>query len=219
MQNARLGESQTGIKIARRNIKNLSYADAAAAAKSLQLCPTLCYPRDGSPSGAPTPGILQVRTLEWVAISFSNAWKWKVKVKSLSHVQPSATPWNTAFQAPLSMGFSRQEYWSEVPLPSLVCRWYHSYSRKWRGTKGPLDRGQRGEWKADLKLNIQKSKIMASSPLNSWQRDGKKIGNSDRFYFLGLQNYCEQWLQPQNWKMLAPWKKSYDKTLLLFFSD
>ena len=93
---------------------------AAAAAKSLQSCPTLCYPRDSSPSGAPTPGILQVRTLEWVAISFSNAWKWKVKVKSLSHVQPSATPWNTAFQAPLSMGFSRQEYWSEVPLPSLV---------------------------------------------------------------------------------------------------
>ena len=108
MWNARLNESQTGIKIARRNIKNLSYADAAAAAKSLQSCPTLCDPIDSSPSGSPIPGILQARTLEWVAISFSNAWKWKVKVKSLSHVQPSATPWNTAFQAPLSMGFSRQ---------------------------------------------------------------------------------------------------------------
>ena len=85
--------------------------------------------------------------------------------------------------------------------------------------KGPLIGVKEESEKADLKLNIQKAKIMASSPLNSWQRDGKKIGNSDRFYFLGLQNYCEQWLQPQNWKMLAPWKKSYDKTLLLFFSD
>ena len=65
---------------------------AAAAAKSLQLCPTLCDPRDGSPPGSPIPGILQARTLEWVAISFSNAWKWKVKVKSLSHVQLERPP-------------------------------------------------------------------------------------------------------------------------------
>ena len=91
----------------------------AAAAKSLQSCPTLCDPIDGSLRGSPIPGILQARTLEWVATSFSNAWKWKVKVKSLSRVRPSATPWTAAFQAPLSMGFSRQEYWSEVPLPSL----------------------------------------------------------------------------------------------------
>ena len=90
----------------------------AAAAKSLQSCPTLCDPIDGSPPGSPVPGILQARTLEWVAISFSNAWKWKVKVKSLSRVRPSATPWTAAYQAPPSMGFSRQEYWSEVPLPS-----------------------------------------------------------------------------------------------------
>ena len=94
------------------------YAAAAAAAKSLQLCPTLCNPIDGSPLGSPVPGVLQARTLEWVAISFSNAWKWKVKVKSLSCVQPLATPWTAAFQAPPSMGFSRQEYWSGVPLPS-----------------------------------------------------------------------------------------------------
>ena len=78
----------------------------------------LCNPIDGSPPGSPVPGILQARTLEWVAISFSNAWKWKVKVKSLSHVQPSATPWTAAFQAPPSMGFSRQEYRSGVPLPA-----------------------------------------------------------------------------------------------------
>ena len=71
----------------------------------LQSCPTLCDPRDGSPPGSPVPGILQARTLEWVAISFSNAWKWKVKVKSLTHVWLLATPWTAAYQAPPSMGF------------------------------------------------------------------------------------------------------------------
>ena len=91
---------------------------AAAAAKSLQSCPTLCDPIDGSPPGSPIPGILQARTLEWIAISFSNAWKWKVKVKLLSHVWLLATPWAAAHQAPPSMGVSRQEYWSGVPLPS-----------------------------------------------------------------------------------------------------
>ena len=91
---------------------------AAAAAKSFQSCPTLCDPIDGSPPGSPIPGILQARTLEWVAISFSNAWKWKVKVKSISRVRLLATPWTAAYQAPPSMGFSRQEYWSGVPLPS-----------------------------------------------------------------------------------------------------
>ena len=91
----------------------------AAAAKILQSCPTLCDPIDGSPPGSPVPGILQARTLEWVAISFSNAWKWKVKVKSLSRVQLLETPRTAAYQAPPSMGFSRQEYWSGVPLPSL----------------------------------------------------------------------------------------------------
>ena len=90
----------------------------AAAAKSLQLCPTLCDPIDGSPPGSPVPGILQARTPEWVAISFSNAWKWKVKAKSLGRVWLLATPWTAAYQAPPSMGFSRQEYWSRVPSPS-----------------------------------------------------------------------------------------------------
>ena len=95
-------------------------AAAAATAKSLQSCPTLCDPIDGSPPGSPIPGILQARTLEWVAISFSNAWKWKVKVKSLSRVRVRllATPWTAAYQAPPSTGVSRQEYWSGVPLPS-----------------------------------------------------------------------------------------------------
>ena len=104
------------------------------AAKSLQSCPTLCDPRDGSPPGAPVPGILQARTLEWLAISFSDAWKWKVKVKSLrlstwklySRVQLLKTPWTAVYQAPPSMGFSRQEYWSGVPLPSPG--WMYTYT-------------------------------------------------------------------------------------------
>ena len=91
---------------------------SAAAAKSLQSCPTLCDPIDGGPPGSPVPGILQARTLEWVAISFSNAWKWKVKVKSLSRVQLLATPWTAAHQAPPSVGLSRQEYWSGSPFLS-----------------------------------------------------------------------------------------------------
>ena len=95
---------------------------AAAAAKSLQSCLTLCDPMDGSPPGSPVPGILQARTLEWVAISFSNAWKWKVKVKCFSRVRLLATPWTATYQASPSMGFSRQEYWSGLPLPSpIIC--------------------------------------------------------------------------------------------------
>ena len=94
----------------------VGFAAATATAKSLQLCLTLCDPIDGSPPGSPVPG--EARTLEWVAISFSNAWKWKVKGKSLSHVRLLATPWTAAHQAPPSMGFSRQEYWSGLPFPS-----------------------------------------------------------------------------------------------------
>ena len=107
---------------------------AAAAAKSLQSCPTLCDPIDGKLPGSSIPGILQARRLEWVAISFSNAWKWKVKVKSLSCVHLFMTPWTAAYQAPPSMGVSRQEYWSELPLPSPFD--YYSFvlyfeTRKW----------------------------------------------------------------------------------------
>ena len=97
---------------------SLSVSAAAAAVKSLQSCLTLCDPTDGSPPGSPVPGILQARTLEWVAISFSSAGKWKVKVKSLSRVWLFVTPWTAAHQAPPFMGFSRQEYWSGVPSPS-----------------------------------------------------------------------------------------------------
>ena len=124
------------MKIKRKHTLNKT----AAAAKSLQSCPTLCDPIDGSPPGSPIPGILQARTLEWVAISFSNAWKWKVKMKSLSPVRLLAAPWTAAYQAPPPMGFSRQEYWSGVPLPSpteiiinvILCVffWYTFCSRK-----------------------------------------------------------------------------------------
>ena len=108
---------------------------AAAAAKSLQSCPTLCDPIDGSPPGSPIPGILQARTLEWFAISFSNAWK--VKVKSLSRVRLLATPWTAAYQAPPSMGFSRQEYWSGVPLPSTALKMVENKNQKTHTSVAP----------------------------------------------------------------------------------
>ena len=113
------------------NILNLKKL-AAAAAKSLQSCPTLCDPIEGSPPGSPVPGILQARTLEWAVVSFSNSWKWKVKVKSLSRVCLLATPWTAAYQAPPSMGFSRQEYWGGVPLT----KWTASMQKP-RGFQSP----------------------------------------------------------------------------------
>ena len=127
-------KSRIAIKIRQGSIHQ-ALRTYAAATKSLQSCPTLCDPIDGSPPGSPIPGIPQARTLEWVAISFSNAWKWKVKVKSLNHVRLFTTPWTAAYQAPLSMGLSRQEYWSGVPSPSprtygdlkfyelIICNW------------------------------------------------------------------------------------------------
>ena len=123
--------------------------------KLLQLCLTLCDPVDGSPPGSPVPGILQARILEWVAISFSSAWKEKSESESFSHVRLLATPWTAAYQAPPSMGFSRQEYWSGVPLPSLINR-----------------------------LNIQKTKIMVSGPITSWQTDAETRGTVRHFVFL-----------------------------------
>ena len=116
------GSKQMGFILEERKIQSSQHrrwervAAAAAAAKLLQSCLTLCDPRDGSPPGSPSPGILQAITLEWVAICFSNAWKWKVKVKLLSRVQLLETPWTAAYQAPQSMGFSKQEYWSGMPL-------------------------------------------------------------------------------------------------------
>ena len=103
-------QNNSGRKVFTSELSNMVATAAATAAKLLQSCPTLCDPTDNSPPGSPVPEILQARTLEWVAISFSNAWKWKVKVKSLGGVGLLATPWTAAHQAPPSMGFSRQEW-------------------------------------------------------------------------------------------------------------
>ena len=103
-----------------RNSQDWIFSSTTVAAKSLQSCPTLCDPIDSSPPGSLIPGILQASTLEWVAISFSSAGKWKVKGKSLSRVRLFETPWTVAYQAPPPMGFSRQEYWNGVPLLSPI---------------------------------------------------------------------------------------------------
>ena len=108
-------------------ILSITLLACATAAKSLQLCPTLCDPIDGSPTGSSIPGILQARTPEWVAISFSNAWKWKMKVKSLSRVRLCVTSWTATYQALPSMGFSRQEcncavVWTFLGI-AFLCDW------------------------------------------------------------------------------------------------
>ena len=108
-------------------------------------------PHRRSPTGSPVPGILQARTLEWVAISFPSAWKWKVKVKSLSHVRLFETPWTAAYQTPPAIGVSRQEYWSVVPLPYLQC------PTLWRGCRGSEEmegrKGRGAAWRT-LSLNL-----------------------------------------------------------------
>ena len=143
-----------------------------AAAMSLQSCPTLCDPIDGSPPGSPVPGILQAKTLEWVAISFSNAWKWKVKVKSLSRVWLLATPWTAAYQAPLSMGFSRQEYWSGVPLPSLGAWVYAKSVRLCLTLCNPMDCSLSDtSLHGILQARILEWVAMPSSRGSSWPRD------------------------------------------------
>ena len=108
--------------------RGLPFPSPMRESEVAQSCPTLSAPMDCSLRGSSIHGIFQARVLEWVAISFSNAWKWKVKVKLLSHVWLLATPWTAAYQAPSSMGFSRQEYWSGLPLPSLKYRLINSKS-------------------------------------------------------------------------------------------
>ena len=173
---------------------------------------TLCDPIAGSPPGSPVPGILQARILEWVAISFSNAWKWKVKVKSLNRVRLLATPWSVAYQAPPSMRFSRQEYWSGLPLPSPQ----HAddttlMAESEEKLKSLLMKVKEEGEKVGLKLNIQKAKIMASSPITSWEIDGETVETVSDFILWGLQNHCRWWLQPWNKKTLTLWQKSYDQ--------
>ena len=127
-------------------------AAAAAAAKLLQLCPTLCDPIDSSPPGSPVPGILQAKTLKWGAISFSNAWKWKVKVKSLSRVRLLGTPWAAAYQAPPSMGPSRQEFWSGLLLPSPAYVYFLIKSSLRISEAGTVTLSNLQRWKMTLNL-------------------------------------------------------------------
>ena len=182
MQNPRLDEEQAGIKIARRDINNFRYADAAAAAaaKLLRSCPTLSDSIDGSPWGSPVPGILQARTLDWVAIYFSNTWKWKVKVKTLSCIPLLATPWTAAYQPPPSMGFSDDitvMAESEEELKSLLIKMKEESKKSWLKAQDS-ENEDHGIW--------------------SHHFMGNRWGNSVRLYFWGLQNHCRWWLQPWN---------------------
>ena len=130
-----------------------------ATAKSLQSCPTLCNPTDSSPLGSPIPGILQARTLEWIAISFSNAWKWKVKGKSLSSVRLFVTPWTAVYQASPFMGFSRQEYWSGPSFPSPM-----QERKKWKWSRSVMSDSS---WPHGL----QSTRL-----LRPWEFPGKSTG-------------------------------------------
>ena len=148
-----------------QEVPPLSIITAAAAAKSLQLCPTLCDPIDSSPPGYPVPRILQARTLEWVAISFSNAWKWKVKAKSISCVRLLVTPWTAAYQAPLSMGVSRQEYWSGLPLPSPTFYYYWWLLTEWGGGISYGATHKKQTENSDREWKVAFSKDVCPSPL------------------------------------------------------
>ena len=142
---------------------------AATAAKSLQSCPTLCDPIDSSPPGFPVLGILQARTLEWVAISFCNAWKWKVKVKSLSRVWLVATPRTAAYQAPPSMGFSRQEHWSGLPFPS------------------PMQENEKWMWsRSVVSDSLRPHGLQSTRLLRPWDFIGKSTGVGCHFLLQGI---------------------------------
>ena len=163
---------------------------AAAAAKSLQSCPTLCDPIDGSPPGSSVLGILQARTLEWVAISFSNAWKWKVKVKSLSRVWLFMTPWTAAYQAPPSMGVSRQEYWSGLLPGDIDPSTKEKEKLKWIGFQ--MGGKQWGTWKCQAvsPLGSYSGKCQIEQNL-PWGRGQKRYSWPQKEWV----GYC-RWPQP-----------------------
>ena len=159
---------------------------APAAAKSLQSCPTLCDPTDGRPPGSPVPGILKARTLEWVAISFSNAWKWKVKEKALSRVQLLATPWTAAYQAPPPMGFSRQEYWSGMPLPSPQPALKWGQTKPWRnwGKFAQLGWSEINQGKFSLQLvDFYEIFLVSLSIFHTLVIQGADLSQTKSFFF------------------------------------
>ena len=165
----------------------------SAAAKPLQSCSTLCDPIDGSPPGSPIPGILQARTLEWVAISFANAWKWKVKVKSLSRVWLLATPWTAAHQAPLSMGFFRQEYWIGLPLPSPINKaqnlWENKRYPKREITEKKWEAKGKGEKERFAHLKAEFQRIARGLIPGSGRSPGEENGNP--LQYSCLENYID----------------------------
>jgi len=142
------------------------------AAKLLQSCLTLCDPMDCSLPGFSVQGILQARTLQWVAISFSNAWKWKVQVKLLSHVQLLATLWTAAYQAPPSMGFSRQQYWSGVPLPSPICTAENTIKQK----DNPQNGRKYLQWSNWQGINLQNIKAAHVTLYQKNKQPNQKVG-------------------------------------------
>ena len=159
-------------------------------AKSLQTCPTLCNPIDGSPPGSSVPGILQARILECVAISFSNAWKWKVKVKSFSRAWLLATPWTAAYQAPPSMGFSRQECWSGLPLPSpdihvYVCVFTYIYTCLYMYVVG-FPGGASGK---EFASHVGDTRDMGSSPESG---RSPEVGSGNALQYSCLENSMDR---------------------------
>ena len=195
-------EVQVVITLGSASFLFLFWHAAAAAAKSLQPCPTLCDPTDSSPPNSPVPGILQARTLEWVAISFSNAWKWKVKVKSLSRVRPSATPWTEAHQAPPSMGFSRQEYWSGVPLPLT-----------WAQAKADLWEAHWAQAPLRLIAELQAPFLLPCS----LHLHGSKL--TQVLLWFWWQEVGQQWVLTQGIKMVNSSEFSKSKQFVLFSSN
>ena len=177
----------------------LKFQFIIAAAKSLQSCPTLCDPIDGSPPGSAVLGIVQARTLEWVAISFSSPslpQKWKVKVKSLSPVRlfviHELQP--TRLLRPWDLPGKSTRVGCHCLLQHADANTLMTESKE--ELKSLLMKMKEESEKTGWKLNIQKTKIMASAPITSWQIEGKR--NCDKIYFLGLQNHCRLWLQPRS---------------------
>ena len=149
------------------------------AAKLLQSCLTLCDPMDCSLPGFSVQGILQARTLQWVAISFSNAWKWKVQVKLLSHVQLLATLWTAAYQAPPSMGFSRQQYWSGVPLPSPICTAENTIKQK----DNPQNGRKYLQWSNWQGINLQNIKADHVTLYQKNKQPNQKVDGRSKYTF------------------------------------
>ena len=184
----------------------------AAAAKSLQSCPTLCDPREGSPPGFPVPGILQARTLECVAISFSNAWKWKVKVKVKS-CPTLATPCTAAYQAPLSMGFSRQEYWSGLSLPSPKGIWMRQITSS-HGEDGGLE-GVRciwaGSWLSICSSDRAGRRGMEKRTLCTERKGWERLEKAREAWKPVVKTGCPAWQWSAEWKVARRLGQSWDK--------